>query len=171
VVSPSYDFSNAWPRRISFRTGGLITGVLGILIQPWNLLATPELYIFTWLGFYGGVTGAIAGVIIADYWFIRRTNLRLADLYRTTGIYRYARGWNWRAVVAFALGAVIALGGAYSAPGTGPFPADGILPFLRPVYDYSWVAGLIVAFVTYWVFARFVPAREAAQPETAAQPV
>ena len=172
VVSPSYDFSNAWPRRISFRTGGLITGVLGILIQPWNLLATPELYIFTWLGFYGGVTGAIAGVIIADYWLIRRTKIRLADLYRANGIYRYARGWNWRAVVAFALGAVIAVGGAYSSPaGSGPFPVDGIIPFLRPFYDYSWVAGLIVAFVAYWIFATFVPAREAEEPEPASQPV
>jgi NCS1 family nucleobase:cation symporter-1 len=165
VVSPSYDFSNAWPRRISFRTGGLITGVLGILIQPWNLMATPELYIFTWLGFYGGMTGAIAGVIIADYWLIRRTEFKLADLYRTTGIYRYASGWNWRAVVALVIGAVVALGGAYSAPGTGPFPADGIIPFLRPVYDYSWVAGLIVAFAIYWVLARFVPQPEQA-PET-----
>jgi len=177
VVSPSYDFSNAWPRRISFRTGGLITGVLGILIQPWNLLATPELYIFTWLGFYGGVTGAIAGVIIADYWLIRRTHLKLADLYRSNGIYRYASGWNWRAVVAFAIGAVVAVGGAYSgldANGvpTGPFPQDGIISFLKPVYDYSWVAGLLVAFAFYWGFARFLPAREVAQPETAAaQPV
>ena len=137
------------------------------------LLATPELYIFTWLGFYGGVTGAIAGVIIADYWLIRRTKVRLADLYRTNGIYRYTSGWNWRAVVAFAIGAVIALGGAYSSPaGSGPFPVDGIIPFLRPFYDYSWVAGLIVAFIAYWIFARFLPAQEAEQPETAAaQPV
>jgi NCS1 family nucleobase:cation symporter-1 len=175
IVSPSYDFSNAWPKRISFRTGGIITGILGILIQPWLLLSTPEMYIFTWLGFYGGATGAIAGVLIADYWLIRRTNLRLGDLYRSNGIYRYASGWNWRAVVALLLGALIALGGAYSAPGTGPFPADGILPFLKspfPFYDYSWVVGGIVAFVAYWAFTRFFPAREAAQPEAAAaQPV
>ena len=74
VVSPSYDFSNAWPKRISFRTGGLITGMIGILIMPWNLLATPELYIFVWLGFYGGPTGGIAGVIIVDYWLVRKTS-------------------------------------------------------------------------------------------------
>jgi NCS1 family nucleobase:cation symporter-1 len=68
IVSPSYDFSNAWPKRISFRTGGLITGVIGILLQPWNLYNDPNSYIFTWLGTYGGATGAIAGVLIADYW-------------------------------------------------------------------------------------------------------
>jgi NCS1 family nucleobase:cation symporter-1 len=160
VVSPSYDFSNAWPRRISFRTGGLITGVVGILIQPWNLIATPELYIFTWLGFYGGITGSIAGVIIADYWFIRRTSLHLADLYKPSGIYRYMNGWNWRAVVALVVGAVLALGGANSAPGTGPFPADGFIALLKPLYDYSWVVGLISGFVIYWVLAKFVPAKE-----------
>ncbi len=162
VVSPSYDFSNVWPRMISFRTGGIITGVIGILIMPWNLLATPELYIFTWLGFYGGLTGAIAGVIIVDYWLIRRTNLKLADLYRPTGIYRYFSGWNWRAVVALVVGAFIALAGAYSnlmPDGTmdGPFPVDGIISFLKPVYDYSWLAALVIAAVLYWVFATFVP--------------
>jgi NCS1 family nucleobase:cation symporter-1 len=184
IVSPSYDFSNAWPKRINFRTGGLITGVLGILIQPWVLLSTPEVYIFTWLGFYGGATGAIAGVLIADYWLIRRSNLKLADLYRSNGMYRYVSGWNWRAVVALALGAFVALGGAYSAldangDPTGPFPPGGIVGFLHIqlpwggyLYDYSWVLGLVVSFVMYWAFTRFVPAREATPGAMAAeQPV
>ncbi len=157
VVSPSYDFSNAWPSKISFKTGGIITGIIGILIMPWNLLATPELYIFTWLGFYGGLTGAIAGIIVADYWLIRKTRLSLTDLYKPQGIYRYARGWNWRAVVALVVGAFLALGGAYSAPGTGPFPENGFIPILKPVYDYSWLAALLIAFVLYWVLARFIP--------------
>ena len=133
VVSPSYDFSNLWPSKISFRTGGLITGVIGILIFPWELLANSSLYIFTWLGTYGGATGAIAGVLIADYWLIRRTHLNLKDLYTADGIYRYASGWNWRAVVALLVGIVFAIGGSYSTIGadgksTGPFPADGIIP-------------------------------------------
>ncbi len=165
TVSPSYDFSNAWPRRISFRTGGLITGVLGILIQPWNLYGDPHVYIFTWLGFYGGATGAIAGVLIADYWWIRRTNLRLADLYRPQGIYRYASGWNWRAVVALAIGIVLAVGGAYTAAGTdGPFPTGGLIPFLKPLYDYSWVVGLIGGFLAYIGFTMAFPNRVAETP-------
>jgi len=149
VVSPSYDFSNAWPRRISFRTGGIITGVLGILIMPWNLLSDPNQYIWTWLGTYGGATGPIAGVLIADYWLVRRRNLKLADLYRADGVYKYAKGWNWIAVVSLLIGIVIAIGGAYSQTDMKPFPADGIIPFLKPFYDYSWAVGLAVAFVLY----------------------
>ena len=153
VVSPSYDFSNAWPKRISFRTGGILTGIIGILIMPWNLLATPDLYIFTWLGTYGGATGAIAGVLIADYWWVRRRSYKLADLYRADGVYRDAKGWNWIAVVAMLVGAFIAMGGAYSAPGAGPFPEGGIIPILKPVYDYSWLASLIVSFLIYGLLA------------------
>jgi NCS1 family nucleobase:cation symporter-1 len=158
VVSPSYDFSNAWPKRISFRTGGLITGVIGIVIMPWYLFSDPSIYIFTWLGTYGGLTGAIAGVLIVEYWLVRKRNLKLADLYRSDGIYRYAGGWNWRAVVALVIGAIIGIGGAYTpAGGAGPFPADGIIPFLKWFYDYSWVASLFVALVLYWVLATFIP--------------
>lgn len=173
IVSPSYDFSNAWPSKISFRTGGLITGVIGILIQPWLLYSNPNVYIFTWLGFYGGATGAIAGVLIADYWLFRNTRYGLADLYKPGGIYRYTRGWNWRGVVALAVGAFIALGGAYSAPGGGPFPEGGIIPILKspfPFYDYSWVAGLIVAGALYWILAKFVPAEQAEVPDATAVP-
>jgi NCS1 family nucleobase:cation symporter-1 len=168
VVSPSYDFSNAWPSRISFRTGGIITGIIGILIMPWYLFSDPSIYIFTWLGTYGGLTGAIAGVLIADYWLIRKRNLKLVDLYRPDGIYRYAGGWNWRAVVALVVGAFFAIGGAYTpAGGTGPFPETGVLPFLKwdlmigdftfNLYDYSWVVAFVVGFVLYWIFARFIP--------------
>jgi nucleobase:cation symporter-1, NCS1 family len=175
TVSPSYDFSNAWPKRISFRTGGLITGVVGILIQPWNLYNDPHSYIFTWLGTYGGATGAIAGVLIADYWWVRRTNLKLADLYRRNGAYSYASGWNWRAVVALLVGIVFAIGGSYTPAGaSGPFPADGIIPILKspfPFADYSWVVGLVVSFVLYGVLTMLAPNRAAAaETEAAAQP-
>ncbi|HET6380697.1 MAG TPA: NCS1 family nucleobase:cation symporter-1 [candidate division Zixibacteria bacterium] len=176
LVSPSYDFSNAWPRMISFRTGGLITAVIGIVIQPWNLLSNPNVYIFTWLGFYGGALGTIAGVLIADYWIVRRTQLRLGDLYRTEGAYRYTNGFNLRGLVAFAIGALLAVGGAYSAPGNGPFPEGGLIGFLKfelPwggfLYDYSWVVGLIVAFLVYWVLATIFP-MERAEPVPTAEP-
>src|SRR5205814_5847241 len=77
VVSPANDFSNAFPKWISFRTGGLITGILGILMQPWRLLADPSGYIFAWLLGYSGGLGSIAGVLIVDYWIIRRKQLVL----------------------------------------------------------------------------------------------
>jgi NCS1 family nucleobase:cation symporter-1 len=167
IVSPSYDFSNAWPKRISFRTGGIITGVIGILIQPWMLYSNPDTYIFTWLGTYGGATGAIAGVLIADYWYMRRTRLKLADLYRAEGVYRYNRGWNWRAVVALAIGVVLAIGGSYG----GPFPPDGIVPLLKPLADYSWVVGLIAGFVAYIALTMAFPSRETTARQMAEQPV
>ena len=122
VVSPSYDFSNLAPRVISFRVGGIITGVVGILLQPWRLLSSANIYIFTWLGFYGGLIAAVAGVLVAGYWALRRTRLSLVDLYRPGGRYWYQAGWNWTAVVATVVGALLADGGAWSAPGTGTVP-------------------------------------------------
>ena len=166
VVSPSYDFSNLWPKAISFRLGGLITGVLGILIQPWRLYADPHVYIFTWLGFYGGALGAIAGVLIADYWVMRNTNLKLADLYREQGEYSYSGGFNFRGIAALLIGGILAVGGAYTSPGTpGPFPAKGLIPFLyQPftLYDYSWIVGLVAAFLSYLALSALLPARRVA---------
>src|SRR5438270_4327698 len=172
VVSPSYDFSNAWPKAISFRIGGLITGVLGILIQPWRLYSDPHVYIFTWLGFYGGALGAIAGVLIADYWVMRNANLRLGDLYREDGAYRYSGGFNWRGVLSLLVGGILAVGGAYTSPGTpGPFPSKGLIPFLyQPftLYDYSWVVGLVAAFVCYLALSALFPAGAARRTPRAA---
>jgi NCS1 family nucleobase:cation symporter-1 len=136
VVSPANDFANAFPRRIDFKTGGLITGVLGILMQPWKLLADPSGYIFTWLLGYSGGLGSIAGVLIADYWFVRRTRLHLEDLYLVDGAYRYAGGWNSKAVVATLLGCAFAWGGL-------------VVPAMKPLYDYGWFVGFAVAFGVY----------------------
>ena len=105
---------------------------------------------FPWLGFYGGLLGAVAGVLIADYWLVRRSELRLADLYRRGGACRYNGGWNWRALVALGVGALLAVGGAWSVPGQGPFPQGGLIPVLKPLYNYNWVVGFAVALVLYW---------------------
>jgi NCS1 family nucleobase:cation symporter-1 len=137
VVSPANDFANAFPRFISFKTGGLITGVLGIVIQPWKLLADPSGYIFTWLLGYSGGLGSIAGVLVADYWLVRRRELRLEDLYLVDGAYR---GWNWRAIGATALGCALAWGGF-------------VIPALRPLYDYAWFVGFFVAGATHLALA------------------
>jgi NCS1 family nucleobase:cation symporter-1 len=149
VVSPSYDFSNAMPKWVNFRTGGMLTGVIGILIQPWRLLADPHIYIFGWLGLYGGVLAAVAGVLVAGYWVRDKTVLALPELYRRDGRYWFFHGWNLNAIIATVIGAVLAVGGVYSNPGQGPFPAGGLIPFLKPLYDYSWAVGLIVAFLVY----------------------
>ncbi|GHJ41339.1 NCS1 family nucleobase:cation symporter-1 [Streptomyces sp. TS71-3] len=158
VVSPAYDLANLAPKLITFRTGAVVTGVVGVLILPWKLIETPEFYIYVWLGVVGGLLGTVAGVLIADYWFVRRTSLELVDLYKRQGRYWYAGGWNLRAVLAFLVGGVLAVGGSHSAPGKGPFPEDGLIPALKPLADYGWAIGLSSAFVVYallmWPAAR-----------------
>ncbi|MFM9372211.1 NCS1 family nucleobase:cation symporter-1 [Streptomyces sp. Da 82-17] len=154
VVSPAYDLANLLPKVINFRTGAVITGVVGVLVMPWKLTETPELYIFTWLGVVGGLLGTVAGVMIADYWIVRRTALDLAGLYDRNGPYWYTGGWNWRALLAFGVGGLLAVGGSHSAPGKGPFPADGLIPALRPLADYGWAVGLVTALVLYAATSR-----------------
>jgi NCS1 family nucleobase:cation symporter-1 len=138
VVSPANDFANAFPRFIGFKTGGLITGILGIVIQPWKLLADPSGYIYTWLLGYSGGLGSIAGVLIADYWIVRRRELRLEDLYLSDGIYR---GWNVRAIAATAIGCALAWGGV-------------VIPALKPLYDYAWFVGFFAAGAAHVALAR-----------------
>ena len=104
LVSSAYDFSSLWPAKISYRTGGMITATIGVLIMPWKLLATTGGYIFTWLAGYSALLGPIAGIMIADYWLIRRTRLDVDALYRADGAYAYRRGWNPAALAAFAAG-------------------------------------------------------------------
>jgi NCS1 family nucleobase:cation symporter-1 len=141
VVSPANDFANAFPRLIRFKTGGLITGLLGILLQPWRLLSDASGYIFTWLLGYSGGLGSIAGVLIADYWLVRRKRLKLEDLYLTHGVYRYQGGWNWKAVVATVAGCALAWGGL-------------IVPALKPLYSYAWFVGFFAAGLLYWALTR-----------------
>jgi nucleobase:cation symporter-1, NCS1 family len=165
VVSPANDFANAFPRWISFRTGGLITGVAGILMQPWRLLADPSGYIFTWLGGYSGGLASIAGVLITDYWLIRDKQLTLGDLYRTRGEYRYASGWNWRAVVATLLGCALAWCGPIVARilalvGVAQSPRLALLLWLlNLLYDYAWFVGFGASAAAYFVLMMLSPPR------------
>src|SRR5204863_3209316 len=109
VVSPANDFSNLWPRRISFKIGGVITCFMGIAMMPWKLLANHRTFIFGWLGGYAAFLGPVAGIMICDYFVIRNKILLVEDLYLRGGFYECSRGFNWRAVGALCLGAGIAL--------------------------------------------------------------
>jgi nucleobase:cation symporter-1, NCS1 family len=139
VVSPANDFSNLSPRRISFRLGGLITCFVGILMQPWKLMANYGSYIFGWLVGYSGFLGPIAGVLICDYFLVRKKILLPEDLYRRGGQYEYSRGFHWQAIVSLAAGAAVAFVGL-------------VVPPLRPLYDYAWFVGFAVSFLTYFAF-------------------
>lgn len=156
LVSPALDFSNALPRFVTFKTGALIAVVLGTLFLPWRLLASPDIYVFVWLGFYGGVLGAVGGVLVADYWLVRKTHLDVPDLFRYRGRFHYTNGWHIQAIVATGIGAFFAVGGAYSATNpdgtpSGPFPPEGIISVLSPLYDYNWVVSFIVGGVAYYL--------------------
>ena len=144
VVSPSNDFSNLYPRLISFRTGGLITGFLGLAMCPWKLLATPDAYIFGWLVGYSGLLGPVAGIMVSDYFLIRKTELDVNSLYHREGIYHYTNGINPRAIVALVLGVVIALVGLAVKP-------------LHFLYDYAWFVGFFTSGLVYMALMRFAP--------------
>ena len=150
VVSPANDFANVFPNRIDFKRGGILTGVLGIVMMPWRLLADPSGYIFNWLLGYSGGLGSIAGVLIADYWLVRKQQLVLEDLYLPRGAYTYRNGWNWIAVVATLAGCALAWGGL-------------VVPALKPLYSYAWFVGFFVsAAVHYLLTTRLSRRREAA---------
>jgi len=144
VVAPSNDFSNLYPRLISFRTGGMITGFLGLAMCPWKLLATPDSYIFGWLVGYSGLMGPIAGIMVCDYFLIRHTELDVNSLYHREGAYHYTKGINPRAVVALALGVAIALIGLAVKP-------------LHFLYDYAWFDGFFMAGIVYLLLMK-IPA-------------
>ena len=141
VVSPSNDFSNLYPRLISFRTGGLITGFLGLAMCPWKLLASPDSYIFGWLIGYSALLGPVAGVMVCDYFLIRGTELDVNSLYHREGAYHYSKGFNPWAIVALVAGVIAALLGKVVQP----------LYFL---YDYAWFVGAFVAGGLYLILMK-----------------
>jgi NCS1 family nucleobase:cation symporter-1 len=142
VVSPANDIANLAPSKISFRTGGLITGIVATLMMPWKLLADSDRYINGWLLGYSGGLGSIAGVLICDYWLVRKKQLVLADLYRRDGVYAYASlGTNWAAVGATAAGCAVAWVGIF-------------VPALHVLYDAAWFTGSLTSAGVYMLAMR-----------------
>src|SRR5262249_8091795 len=141
VVSPANDFSNLWPRKISFRIGGVITCFMGIALMPSRLLADYKTFILGWLGGYAAFLGPVAGIMICDYFVIRGRVLVVDDLYLRNRAYEYSGGFNWAALVALWLGAGTALVGL-------------LVPSLRALYAYSWFVGFCVSFVIYFALMK-----------------
>src|SRR5262245_15704394 len=133
VVSPANDFAHLKPKLISFRIGGLITGLIGIVIQPWRLLENADVYIAKWMIGYSLLLGACGGVLIADYFLIRRCRLDLAGLYRREGPYWYTSGYNPIALLALAAGVLPCLPGFAAALGFME-----VSPLWSRLYDYAW---------------------------------
>lgn len=137
VIAPSNAFSNLWPQKISFRTGGIITGIIGILICPWLLLNE----ISTILIFISGLLGPVLGIMLCDYYVIRNKKIKLAELYKADGIYSYSSGFNPAAIVALILGVLVAISGYF-------------IPSLEALYKLSWFSGFIVSFLVYYIMMR-----------------
>jgi NCS1 family nucleobase:cation symporter-1 len=148
VVSPANDFSSLAPKRIDYVMGGLITAVIGILMMPWKLYADAAAYIFTWLIGYSSLMGAIGGILIADYWILRRRELSVEDLFDLNGKYRYQNGVNHRAMIALVLAILPVVPGflrAATTPG-GQVQDPGIFDQL---YTYAWFVTFGLSFVLY----------------------
>ncbi len=148
VVGPANNFSNMWPAKIDFKMGGYITGVIGIVMMPWKLLADPSGYIFTWLIGYSALLGPVLAVILTDYFLVRRTELDVEDLYRRDGRYGFSNGFNPCAIIALVAGVLPNVPGFLAQVGLID-PAS--MPFLVSLYDYAWFIGLAISGIVYYV--------------------
>ncbi|HMW25449.1 MAG TPA: cytosine permease, partial [Ferruginibacter sp.] len=152
IVSPANDFANLAPRKINFRTGGYITGIIGILIFPWKLIADPNGYIFTWLIAYSSLLGPVGGIMIADYYFIRRQQLQLNELYSHQGQYGFRNGFNSAAIVALLAGVLPNIPGfllQIKLISATAFPV-----WVSNLYNYAWFVGFFISGIIYMLLMR-----------------
>src|SRR5687768_13274034 len=147
IVSPANDFANIAPKKINFKTGGFITGIIGILIFPWKLIADPSGYIFTWLVGYSSLLGPIGGIMIADYYFIRRQQLNTKDLYQYGGEYRFTNGFNYKAIIALLSGILPNVPGFLTT--IKVISADAVPGWVSGLYNYAWFVGFFISGVSY----------------------
>ena len=143
IVSPANDISNLFPSRISFRQGGYITGVIGIFTCPWKLVADPTGFIFTWLIAYSSLLGPIAGIMIADYYWIRKQKICVEELYRSDGQYWFTQGFNGRAIAALGLGILPNIPGFLTT--TGAVSPHFFPSYLNHLYHYAWFIGFFLS--------------------------
>ncbi|RYZ00186.1 MAG: nitrate reductase [Chitinophagaceae bacterium] len=166
IVSPANDFANLAPKKINFRTGGFITGIIGVCIFPWKLMADPSGYIFTWLIGYSGLLGPVGGIMIADYYFIRRQQLSVPDLYRHDGRYGYRAGFNQKAIAALVLGVLPNIPGFLVT--IKLLDAAQVTPWVADLYHYAWFVGFLVSGAIYLILMR---RREAPHAEPGGTPI
>ncbi|TNE38956.1 MAG: nitrate reductase [Alphaproteobacteria bacterium] len=148
VVAPAYGFSNLNPGKISFRMGGYITAGIGIAIFPWKLLETAGGYLFTWLVGYSALLGPIAGILLVDYFLIRKTELKVSELYEARGAYAYTKGWNLAGIGALVIGILPNLPGFLHAAGA----VAHVSPVFDTIYGYAWFIGLLLAGGIYYLW-------------------
>ncbi|WPQ65804.1 NCS1 family nucleobase:cation symporter-1 [Chitinophaga sancti] len=158
IVSPANDFAHLNPAKISFRTGGFITGIIGILIFPWKLVADPGGYIFTWLVGYSSLLGPVGGIMIADYYLLRKQHLELDELYQHDGRYSYANGYNRYALLALLLGIAPNIPGFLAT--IHVIAADAFPAWVTGIYSYAWFVGFFVSGIGYTLMMRSIKSIE-----------
>ncbi|SEW35043.1 nucleobase:cation symporter-1, NCS1 family [Chitinophaga sp. YR573] len=149
IVSPANDFANLSPARINFRTGGYMTGIIGILIFPWKLVADPSGYIFTWLVGYSSLLGPVGGIMIADYYLVRKQELEVDELYKPGGIYSFTNGFNRYALITLLLGILPNIPGFLKT--IGLISPDAVPQWLSGIYSYAWFVGFFVSGISYYI--------------------
>jgi NCS1 family nucleobase:cation symporter-1 len=152
IVSPANDFSNLHPKKINFRMGGYITGIIGILIFPWKLVEDPSGYIYSWLVGYSALLGPVGGIMIVDYFLIRKKQLELNELYSHTGRYGYRNGFNWMAIIALLIGILPNIPGfllqvQLVSPTTFPV-------WISELYHFAWFVGFLLSGFVYWILMK-----------------
>lgn len=157
TVGPAYDFAAISPKHINFARGGYITAVLGILMMPWKLIESTEGYIFTWLIGYSALLGPVLGVMLADYWIVRKRKISVDDLFKLEGRYTYTNGWNPAALIAFAAGVLPNIPGFLHTVLPGVFP--DVSPIFKHIYTFAWFVGVAVAMAVYLLLMRKERAR------------
>jgi NCS1 family nucleobase:cation symporter-1 len=152
LVGPAYDFSALAPKHISYRIGGYITAGIALVMMPWKILETTQGYIFTWLIGYSALLGPIAGILIIDYYLVRKTELDVGQLYRHDGIYSYGNGWNLAAIVAFLAGVLPNIPGFLNAAFPASFSSVG--ESFKTIYTYAWFVGIAISAMVYGVMMK-----------------
>jgi NCS1 family nucleobase:cation symporter-1 len=155
MVGPAYDFSALSPKRISYRMGGYITAGIALAMMPWKILESTQGYIFTWLIGYSALLGPIAGIMIIDYYFIRKTELDVDQLYRENGVYSYRNGWNMAAIVAFVAGVLPNIPGFLNAAFPDSFADVG--ETFKTIYTYAWFVGVVISAIVYGLMMKGKP--------------
>ncbi len=155
VVSPANDFAHLSPKRITFRIGGYLTGLVGIVMMPWKLVADPSGYIFTWLLGYSALLGPIGGILIADYFVRRKCVLNVKELYQSNGQYRFSSGYGLPALAALVIAVLPNLPGFLAEIKVAD--AAAVPDFFLTLYHYAWFVGFGLAFSVYLALRQIAP--------------
>jgi NCS1 family nucleobase:cation symporter-1 len=163
VVSPANDFSNVAPKYISYKMGGIITAAIGAWMFPWKLIESSGGYIFTWLIGYSALLGPVGGIMVADYFLVRRRELVVEDLYKRGGQYEFSAGINWKAMLALAIGVAVNVPG-FLAEAVRELK-DSVPGFWRTLYTYAWFVGFLLSGAIHYALATSAPPKAEARLE------